>query len=128
MVAIYYRTIVCINSILKVLYNNTIYSLFTFPGSIIIELKIIQLFKTVFNFTGGIRLNIEIIYFMLPLTMCKSIAFTQAAAFLIYRTSLMLCLFYKVRILYRHNLAKAINRLSLLGFGLFLILLRIGIN
>ena len=77
------------------------------------------------------RLNIEIVYFMLATITyitCKIIAIIQATLFLIYRSSLMLCLFYKVQLLYKHRSVKVANGLTLFRFGLLLILIRFGFN
>lgn len=97
------------------------YGIYKFPKLGNDNLKLIQLLKIIFNFAGGIRLNFEAIYFIISpnisLSTCKAIAFIHAIVFFIYRSSLILCLFYKVKLL-----CELKNSLYL---GLSLIILRV---
>jgi hypothetical protein len=65
-------------------------------------------------------LNFELSYFMLSPSIthitCKTIAFLHALIFLIYRTSLIICLFYKVKVI--------CYKTDKLFFGIFLIFVR----
>lgn len=66
------------------------------------------------------KLNFELIYYMLSPNIkfitCKSIAFIHALVFLIYKSSLVICLFYKVKVI--------CDKKDKLFFGMFLIFVR----
>ena len=59
------------------------------------DVKIIYLTRILFNFSGGIKLNFELSYYMLN----PSITHSACINIFIYRTSLIICLFYKVKVI-----------------------------
>jgi len=107
---------------LKIFYYNAAYIICNFPNIPKLEIKIIYISKIIFNLTGGIKLNFDLVYYMLSPNVtfiaCKTIVLINAIVFLIYRTSLVICLFYKV-ILICDNKQRLFS-------GLLLILVRIG--
>ena len=94
--------------------------LIKFPKTFKTDVKIIYLASILFNFAGGMKLNFELVYYMLTPNItyntCKAIAFVHALVFLIYRSSLIICLFYKVKVIS--------GKAEKLFFGIFLILVR----